>query len=568
MLRRRRPARPDVATATTVLRDTVRGQRTDLVRSAFLVVGHQLSEASVPVVVGVVIDLALGSGDAQALLLWLTVVVGVFVVLASCGAAGYWLLQRAELQGARAIRLDVAARAVHEAGGALGRPRELVGLASSDADRAAQICAAVAVVAGSLAALTAGAAVLFRTSVTLAVAVLLAVVLVLVASRILARPLVGRAEAEQQGLARSTGAATDLVSGLRVLKGIGAEPAAIENYRRVSQNALRARLHAARLEGGYLAATGALSGGLVVLVAAVGGRLALSGSISIGELVAALGLAQFLMEPLERLTNLGPLVAGARGAAGRVAEVLGAAPAVRAGMAKLPESRGVLEVRHDRLDLTVRAGEHVGVVAADPSDALGLLAVLSRDADPAGSLEVDGVDLTSVTLSDARTALLVARHEASLFEGPLRENLSDDDRAGPEGAAERAETRAAVLAASAVDDVVDTLPDGLDTVVGEAGRTLSGGQRQRVALARALGVDPPILVLHDPTTAVDAVTEDRIARGLRRHRTGRTTILVTSSPALLSRCDRVLLVVDGAVAATGRHADLVADERYRTAVLT
>ena len=553
---------------STVLRATVRGQRTDLVRSAFLVIGHQLSEASVPVVVGVVIDLALGSGDAGALLLWLTVVVGVFLVLASCGATGYWLLQRAELQGARGIRLDVAARAVHEAGGALGRPRELVGLAGSDADRAAQICAAVAVVAGTLAALAAGAAVLFRISVTLAVAVLLAVGLVLVASRILARPLVGRAEAEQQGLARATGAATDLVSGLRVLKGIGAESAAVDSYRRVSLGALRARLHAARLEGGYLAATGALAGGLLVLVAALGGRLALSGAISIGELVAALGLAQFLMEPLERLTNLGPLVAGARGAAGRVAAVLGAAPAVRPGSARLPQPRGDLEVRHRRLHLSVRSGEQIGIVAVDPSDASGLLAVLSRDADPDGSLQLDGVDLTSVTLGDARTALLVARHEAVLFQEPLRENLGDLDRTDPGLVDQRSEERAAVLAASAADDVVDTLPDGLDTVLGEAGRTLSGGQRQRVALARALALDPPILVLHDPTTAVDAVTEDRIAHGLRRHRTGRTTILVTSSPALLSRCDRVLLVLDGTVVATGRHAELVTDDRYRAAVLT
>ncbi len=125
-----------------------------------------------------------------------------------------------------------------------------------------------------------------------------------------------------------------------------------------------------------------------------------------------------------------------------------------------------------------------------------------------------------------------------------------------------------MLAAAAADEVVEVLPAGLDALVGEGGRTLSGGQRQRIALARALAADAPVLVLHDPTTAVDAATEHRVADGIATLRAGRTTVLVTSSPALLARCHRVLLVDDGAVVATGTHADLVADERYREAVLS
>ena len=127
---------------------------------------------------------------------------------------------------------------------------------------------------------------------------------------------------------------------------------------------------------------------------------------------------------------------------------------------------------------------------------------------------------------------------------------------------ETALTRA--LAASAADDVRDSMPDGLSTEIGERGRTLSGGQRQRVALARALAAEPAVLVLHDPTTAIDAATEDRIAGGLDRHRSGRGTLLVTSSPALLSRCDRVVLITDGAVTAEGTHASLVSDLRVST----
>ena len=546
-----------------MLRQTVRGQRRGVVGSALLAVGHQLSEAAVPVVVGVALDQAVGTGDWSALALWLGVVVAVFVVLASCGATAYWLLDRALLRAGRDVRLHVAARTLDPTGGAPGRPGEQVGLASSDADRTALAVNAVTLTASALAALLAGSAVLLVASPVLAVAVLAGVLLVLLASRLLARPLVGRAEAEQRTLAAATSAATDLVTGLRVIKGIGAEAAAGTAYARFSQLALRARLAAVTVEGGYLSATTALTGLFLVVVAWVGGRLALAGSISIGELVAAVGLAQFLLEPMERLTRLGPMLAGARGAAGRVATFLAAPPAVTPGISSLPaHPAGRLELRHRGLALDLAAGEHLGVVVTDGGTAADLLDVLGRDADPDGTMRLAGIDLRSVSLDDARRAVLVARHDAALFEGTLADNLLTDSGSAPDGAA-----LAPALAASAADEVRDSMPDGLATQIGERGRTLSGGQRQRVALARALAAEPAVLVLHDPTTAIDAATEDRIAAGIDRYRAGRSTLLVTSSPALLARCDRVVLVADGVVAAEGTHHTLVNDPAYRSAVL-
>ncbi len=122
------------------------------------------------------------------------------------------------------------------------------------------------------------------------------------------------------------------------------------------------------------------------------------------------------------------------------------------------------------------------------------------------------------------------------------------------------------MAASAADEVADTLPDG--AVLTERGRSLSGGQRQRVALARALAADPAVLVLHDPTTAVDAATEARIAGRLRAVRAGRTTVLVTTSPALLATTDRVVMLIHGTIAAQGTHTELVGSSlAYREAVL-
>jgi putative ABC transport system ATP-binding protein len=158
-----------------------------------------------------------------------------------------------------------------------------------------------------------------------------------------------------------------------------------------------------------------------------------------------------------------------------------------------------------------------------------------------------------------REVVLVAAHDADLFEGTLEENV----RAGATGLAD------GVLSAAAADEVASTLPSGTATAVTERGRSLSGGQRQRVALARALAKDAPVLVLHDPTTAVDTVTEARIAGGVARLRRGRTTIVVTTSPALLAATDRVVLLEDGRVVADGDHAGLVRERAdYRAAVLS
>ena len=156
----------------------------------------------------------------------------------------------------------------------------------------------------------------------------------------------------------------------------------------------------------------------------------------------------------------------------------------------------------------------------------------------------------------------VSAHDAELFDGSLGDNVRAAADAAPNGRVE------AALAAADIADVAAALPGGLDATLGERGRSLSGGQRQRVALARALATDAPVLVLHDPTTAVDAVTEARIAARLRALRAGRTTIAVTTSPALLAAADRVVLVVAGRAVAAGEHADLMPDEpRYRAVVL-
>ena len=214
------------------------------------------------------------------------------------------------------------------------------------------------------------------------------------------------------------------------------------------------------------------------------------------------------------------------------------------------------------VDLDIVPGERLGVVATDPAHAADLLRCLSRQTDPeAGTVELDGVPLRDLDPAELRTSLLVAEHDADLFEGTVRENVM--------ATALHSHDAEPAMTAAGVAQVAQTLPDGEDTAVSERGRSLSGGQRQRVALARALAADRPVLVVHDPTTAVDAVTEARIAAGLREIRKGRTTVLVTTSPALLAVTDRVVLLDDGRIADSAPHTDLVRrHEAYRAAVLS
>ncbi|MEU3693414.1 ABC transporter ATP-binding protein, partial [Streptomyces narbonensis] len=253
----------------------------------------------------------------------------------------------------------------------------------------------------------------------------------------------------------------------------------------------------------------------------------------------------------------------------RIAEVLASPVTVEGGEAAPADAaaghlalRGVTLGALRGVDLDLPAGGLTGIVTRDPAAAADLLLCLAREKDPAeGTVELDGVPLTGLDPDALRRAVLVAHHDADLFESTLLDNV----RSGADGDTTAVES---ALAASAADDVARLLPDGVDTLLAERGRSLSGGQRQRVALARALAADRPVLVLHDPTTAVDTVTESRIAHRLREVRRGRTTVLVTTSPALLAVTDRVVVLEDGAVRADGHHNELLAaDETYRAAVL-
>jgi putative ABC transport system ATP-binding protein len=551
-----------------VLRQAVTGQRRNVATAVVLLGGHQAGEALVPVVVGVVIDRAVDGGTTGDLVTWLAVLGVVFAGLSTCYRNGARFAERANERAAHGIRVAVTARVLDPrgAGGAL-LPGELASIATSDARRVGQVNAAFPFGIAAVVAVLVGAVALLRMSVPLGLLALLGGPVLLFVVSLLGRPLEHRSEVEQENAARASGVAADLVTGVRVIKGIGAEDAAIARYRRTSRQSLGATLRAAGTTAAYEGAVTVLNGAFLALVALCGAWLATRDELTIGQLVAAVGLAQFLLGPLSVFAWVRGEIAQGRASAARVAAVLEAPPPVAAGTGVPDGVRGDLRLtglEHAGLrglDLHVAPGELVGVVCADPGDAGALLDVLGREAEPAaGTVTLDGTAVGDLDPAALRTVLLVAAHDADLFTGTLTENAAAV-AAGPD-ALERA------IEASRTDEVVESLPEGRDTVIAERGRSVSGGQRQRIALARALAAEAPVLVLHDPTTAVDTVTEARIADGLRELRRGRTTILLTTSPALLAGTDRVVHVVGGRVTGEGSHAVLLDGEAYREAVLS
>ena len=517
----------------------------------------------------------MSTGDVTALLWCVSGLALLFTVLALAYRTGARITLGVVEREAHLLRLESARRVLHPRGEHSGlRSGELLAVATSDAEQAATYARAWAVGIAQVTAIVVTTIVLLTINVPLGLGVLLGVPLMLLSLRLPAARITRRTEAKQATAARTTAMATDLVGGLRVLMGIGARHNAALRYGRSSEHALTASVGAAASNGvyrGLVTAAGAL---FLACVAGVAGWMALQGHLTIGELVIVVGLAQFLSEPVQGLGMAGQMFAIARASARRLVRLLSAPDAIVPGDRALPEplpgAEPLIELDGaghrslDGVDLTLRPGEFLGVLTTDPRDAEALVDLLTgRATDARGSTRVAGVPLADLDLTSLRGTVLVEEHDGVLFEGTLRANLATDPTIDEE-------RLLAALEAAAAGELVTGHPEGLDRPVADRAANLSGGQRQRVALARALAAEPPVLVLHDPTTAVDAVTEEAIAQGAAalRAESGGATLVIASSPALLARADRVLVLHQGRVHAEGTHAWLAEDDpHYREAVL-
>jgi ABC-type multidrug transport system fused ATPase/permease subunit len=383
------------------------------------------------------------------------------------------------------------------------------------------------------------------------------------------RPLHARQADQRHRVGELTTLGADTVTGLRVLRGVGGEEAFVRRYRDASQRVRTAGVGVAGMQSLLDAAQVLLPGIFVVLVTWLGARFAVEGIISPGELVAFYGYAAFLVTPLRTATEAADKMTKGFVGARHAIRVLAVEPELGDPDLPLTEPSAGVELVDPHSGLVVRPGQVTAVVSAVPEESSALADRLGRFVDSDAGL--DGVPLRRLPLHTVRRRIVVVDHDPRLFSGRLGDELdpTTDPAANTPPHGDTGEIRVldAMDAASALD-VLDALPDGLETVVEERGRSFSGGQRQRLALARALVADPEILVLDEPTSAVDAHTEARIADRLGRAREGRTTVVCTTSPLMLDRADHVAFLVSGRVVAEGRHRDLLRDESdYRQTVI-
>ncbi|MCY7396056.1 MAG: ABC transporter ATP-binding protein/permease [Nocardioides sp.] len=519
------------------------------------------SQAVMPAVIGRAIDRGVADKDGRALLGFAAVMVVIGLVQAASGimrhrfAVTNWLVaayRTVQLVGRQSVSL----------GGVLPRKvstGEVIAIGTSDLSHIGQVMDVTARFAGAVVSFVLVAVILLQTSVALGLLVLIGVPTLMLLIAPLLSPLQRRSTEQRHLMGELANTASDIVGGLRVLRGIGGEQVFLDRYRRQSQATRRSGVQVARLQSVLDALQVFLPGVFVVLVVWLGARYAVQGRITPGELVAFYGYSAFLMIPLRTATEYANKLIRARVSAVRVCRVLAlrtdhVEPAVPAASPPIGS-----DLHDTRSGLRVPGGTMVALVSDQPdetamlADRLGMCAPVSDD-----DVLLGGTALTHLRSEEVRRRIVVSDTGAALFSGPLGRRL---DVTGT-GDLDRA------LDTASAQDVLDALPERLDTVVAERGRTFSGGQRQRLVLARALTLDPEVLVLVEPTSAVDAHTEARIAARLRAHRRGRTTVVTTTSPLLLEAVDEVALVVDGRVVATGAHADLLEDHPTYRAVVT
>ncbi|MGW0700025.1 ABC transporter transmembrane domain-containing protein [Streptomyces sp. NPDC002867] len=560
------PGVPDVRSGTRFLLWLGLGQLGGQVKSLCWGLLHFVSVMALPYGVGLAVQAVVersGSGLAAA---------GGLMALATAGIAfGDTMLHRTAVTNwitAAARTQQLLARRTAQLGSALTRrvaAGEVVAVSTGDVEKIGWFVEAVSrFLAAAVTVVVVCVALLVYQP---ALGVLVAIGVPVLALGVL--PLLPRAtrlaDTQREKAGKATELASDTVAGLRVLRGIGGEELFLARYRRASQEVRRAAVRSARMWSLIAAVQVLLPGLLTIVVVHHGVGLVSDGRIAVGELVTAYSAVMLLAYPLRHFEEIAMAYSFSRPSARRAARVLSLErPTSGTGT----DAVATGDLYDPSTGVHVPSGLLTAVVCGDP-DAAGRLAerLGGHPAEPEGlpSVLLGGVALDDLPLDAARAAVLVQDKDPVLLSGTLTE-LLDVPASGAVSAAD-------ALAAAECGDVLGALAqasldgDPMEAPITERGRSLSGGQRQRLALARSLVTDPEVLVLDEPTSAVDSHTEARIAEGVRSLRSGRTTVVFTSSPLLLDRADRVVLVHDGEAAAVGPHRELLHTEpRYRAVV--
>ncbi|MFE2216504.1 ABC transporter ATP-binding protein [Streptomyces canus] len=548
------PGTPDVRGGWRYLWWLVRCQPGRSVAGALLGSFWMVLLAATPYLMAKAIDEGLEPGDWAALAGWC-------FALFAVGSFNAWLSIMRHRTMTR-VRMDANFRTVKvvvgqavRLGAALSRRTgagEVVTIGVGDVQTIAQALTVVGPGVGACVAYLTVAALLVSVSPVLAAVVLLGIpAIVLLVGPFLSRLQGAETEyRDRQGVLTSRIA--DLAGGLRVLNGLGGKGLVADAFHRDSQHL---RVQGYRV-GAVTSWVQALGVGLPTLFLAVvtwlAARLAAQGDITVGELVAVYGYVAVLVGPVAFWVECGYQLSRGVVAARRVVRFLRLEPLEDRGARDAPAEPSVL---HDpESGVRILPGRLTALACAKPTDTATVLDRLARYTPSQATWA--GVPLDEIRLPRIREHILLADHEADLFAGTLRDVITGADS-----------DPAAAIHAAVADDIVQALPDGLDSPMDAQARNLSGGQRQRIRLVRALLADPEILLAIEPTSALDAHTEALVAKRLRETREGRTTAVTTTSPLVLDHADTVLYLVDGKLAATGTHQQLLTEEPgYRALV--
>jgi ABC-type multidrug transport system fused ATPase/permease subunit len=517
------------------------------------------SQQFIPYIVGRALAEGVLPGDGAQLARWAAALAAVIAVQAGAGITSHLLVVRCRLDATfrsqqtlvrHIVRLGARLRARVATG-------EVVTVSAADATAFGLFAETVGLALGALVAFAVAVVLIATQAPLLAALVAVGMPLMLVALRPVLHRLERRQAAQRECVGELTTLATDAVTGLRVLRGIGGERYVVDRYRAASRRALRAGLAAADIRAIIEAARVLLPGVLLVaLLWAAVGQVA-AGSLSPAVLVSVFGYLMFLTRPLQFTIQGIDALIRAVVAARRLHGVLALDPAAPDGR-EWP--RGPAVLADPVTGLVIRPGRITGVVARSADGLVDRLGGYGTDGPCA---TYGGVPLCAYRPAELRRHVHVLHQDAYLFSGDLREQLDVDGRRSDADIIAALHTSAALDIVGLDPALVDRDPapaggeeraceprspgqtstaGGLDLHlrITERGRTLSGGQRQRIALARALLTDAPVLLLDEPTTACDAHTEARIAARLARHRAGRTTVLFTDAPQVLAVCDEVV----------------------------
>jgi ABC-type multidrug transport system fused ATPase/permease subunit len=558
------PGQPDLRSPVRFLLWVARHQVGTLLAGVFFGVVWMVSQALMPAAIGRAIQNGIVADDNHALAEWALILLGLGATTAAAGvmrhrcAVSNWLqasFRMAQVVGHHAARTGPAIKKEHSTG-------EVVATITNDAMRAGGAFDITARLAGAIVSYFVVAFILLRASVTLGLVVLIGVPILVLLMGFVIRPLQTRQAEQREEVGKLTALGADTASGLRVLRGIGGEGAFFVRYRDRSQEVRRAGVRVALPQSTLDAAQVFIPGLFVVLVTWLGARFALEGKIDTGDLVAFYGYAAFLVLPLRTAAEAVDKITRSFVGAKRMLGILEVERDAKEPTRPVAEPPALSTLVDHASGLVVEPGKLIGLVSALPDEAVRIADRLGRFCDGDGVVLGD-VPLADLSTDSIRRRIVVSEADPVLFSGQLRRELDPWGRIdGDDG-----EIHSAIAVANA-EDVVDALPEGLDAFVDERGRSFSGGQRQRLVLARALLSDAEVLVLVEPTSAVDAHTEARIARRLREAREGKTTVVITASPLMLDQTDRVFFVQDGRVVAEGTHRELLKTNRSYTWTVT